>query len=235
MSIAIGNTCYAYADDTVNYTASSFDAGYQACASMTVSVWRNITGFGYGRLATFQTPTAYQCVMEKLAAATSKTPILIGAHNKGQGGGRLTEFLWARTTGTDDGCAILSGTTDPAGVNITKVGSAGTNWMVLAANPQAPWNFYAYNQNATSNLGLQYLCEFGMLLNSRLRLFMTKRARGCLLALTREFKSEVGISGCGTPPTWSVNPQWDQTPVACGSVCLQPNSSLPNRYDCTGM
>lgn len=161
-SIVIGNICYAYSGNSAN----TFDDGYNRCNGDKIVGFNSIVGFEYGRLAAFETPAIYMCVAEQLRLWASSNKVFIGAHNKGQGGGALTEYVWARTTGTDDGCQIFS--TEPTGATVTPYNPTGTNWAVLVVDPMNPYSFWAYNQNASS-LSTYYLCEYGKEVWRRLR------------------------------------------------------------------
>lgn len=128
----------------------TFDEGYNYCSSNRQAKFPGTTGFDYGRLAVFQTPDIYQCLIQAAWKWTAAHTIMIGAHNRNGTSNVLTDFLWARTSSTDDGCNIANATGKVFG------NAVGNGSMVLVADA-AQWDLTAHDQLSA----MPVFCEFG--------------------------------------------------------------------------
>lgn len=149
-SLALGDLCYTFWGDYTKIL--TFNEGYDFCSSARQAWFPGTTGFDYGRLAVFQTPDMFKCVLESAATYTSSHYIMIGAHNRNGTANVLTDFLWGRTDRTDDGCNI----SNAFGKTNGKTVAPGP--MVLVADVTR-WVLEPHSENDVWYLPV--FCEFG--------------------------------------------------------------------------
>lgn len=163
MSIAIGNLCYGY----YHVTVATFLEGNNKCDGDKVNGFDGISGYAYGRLATFYTPAIYKCVQDQLRTWQQGQPIaysynvLIGAHTPPGDGSNLTEFFWTGTSSSSDGCRIFTNPPVSTGQVGLQTGSGTYYLNVLAVDPNNAFQFWTYDENDVGSFALYYLCEFG--------------------------------------------------------------------------
>lgn len=159
VTFSIDTFCYLYmgASDTI----SSFNQGYNRCNEQTINFR---IPFDYGRLATFETPDAYETTMDYLKSEKVTGTMVIGAFNDGRDGAQLHQFYWGFSTSTSYSCYIFCNTTS-AWCEYPSAAVASVTWVsgskspkVLVANVSRPFSFLSYGDTAFNT---SYLCEFG--------------------------------------------------------------------------
>lgn len=153
LSLSNGLTiCYTFGG--ANNPQSTFDIAYQYCSNGAIATYGWFQQpFDYGRVATFETPAYYATIMQFVRGLSStNNATLIGAA-AGLGATTLNNYNWRQTSLSDSAGAIGSTSNTP----VHAVSTTAT-WIAIGANPQAPFQFNAYD---TSALNMPVLCEFG--------------------------------------------------------------------------
>lgn len=147
----IHNICYVYPSG--NSTATRVNSAINKCGNLNNNAFNNL--FGYSRLATFETPTDYDCAMSWLSTVATSRTVLIGAYDPSSGIFDLGKYYWVNT-GTNDLFGPIPSRTLSPGASAGR----GTPPMVITVDASNPLVLTSYTDGTVD---FPYLCEFGML------------------------------------------------------------------------